>query len=109
MSDSDPQPGPSTGHPGTHTIVSKLSIVRHTDGGDRQLIGQRTVQPDAPVTTVLAHEAAEVVKLCRLLAVGCDAALLELPGDDRRRPWIERLARRARAVDLIGPDSEATA
>jgi hypothetical protein len=97
--DVGPVSGPHSGKPGTYTIEEETSIVHHTADGDRILIARRDVQPDAPITTVLARQAARLTADLLLLAVGCEAAA---PGvDGVKREWVLAVAKRARAVELM--------
>lgn len=87
------------GKPGTFTIEERATIIRHTENGDEVMIDQKTTQEGAPITTVLVAEATEVMKLCRRLAAGAEAASLSLDGP--RKAWVLKVAALARAVELL--------
>ena len=95
-----PEPtAPATPTKTTHLVESNLTITRFSPSGQEVLLSVNASQPDAPITTVLSQEAAELEKQARLLAVGAEAAALNLEGP--LKTWALELAARCRDLDLI--------
>jgi hypothetical protein len=94
-------PVPPAGKPGVFTVEQFTSLLRQDDADGQVFLERTDVQPDAPITAVLLHEATAVAGDLIRLAVGAEVAAAGLDGP--RLNWTLELARRARyvAADLV--------